>query len=403
MHKEQLTKFKLPETPGVYLFKRGRSILYIGKATNLRSRVRSYFANDLGQKRSELVAAMVERATTIEWKETDSVLEALILEANLIKQYKPFHNTDAKDDKSFNYVVITKEPFPRVLAVRGKVLELEFPAKIRAYTFGPFPHGLQLQEALKLIRKIFPYRDTCTPSTKSCFNAHIGLCPGVCSGAITTKEYRDIVRHIVLLFKGKKKELLKNLEKEMKVAIKAEEFEQAAVLRRQVFALGHIRDVSLIKDEYRRPEGIQGQRIEAYDMAHLQGEANVGVMTVVEGGMANKNEYRKFKIKSASPGDDVGALREVLSRRLLHNEWPMPRLIVVDGSVAQIRAAKSVLEEYHMSIPIVGVVKDEKHRPREVKGDRILVKEFEKEILLANAEAHRFAIGYHRKKLRTRS
>jgi excinuclease ABC subunit C len=233
---------------------------------------------------------------------------------------------------------------------------------------------------------------------KQCFNAHIGLCPGVCSGAITKAEYARIIRHIALLFQGKKKQLLKALEREMKAAAKAERFEEAARMRGQVFALTHIQDVSLIKEEYRKPKITLGiTRIEAYDMAHLRGQAFVGVMTVVEDGIAQKNDYRKFRIRTAGPGDDVGALREVLTRRLGHDEWPLPRLIAVDGAAAQINAAQKVLSEFGMTIPVVGVVKDEKHRPRDIRGDRELISGRERDILLANAEAHRFAIGYHRK------
>ncbi len=411
---------KMPDTPGVYYFLGPkREVLYIGKATSLRSRVRSYFSPDLGKTRGPLITAMVEKARFIDWQKTDSVLEALILEANLIHSLKPKHNTDLKDDKSWNYVVITREDFPRVLLVRGRGLANEpfangAPGRSAKsnhsqmahspylYTFGPFPHGMQLKEAMKLIRKIFPYRDTCIPNSgKACFNRHIGLCPGVCSGEISKQEYRRIVRHIVLLFQGKKKQLIKLLEREMKAAAKAENFEEAGRLRSQVFALNHIQDVSLIKDEYRSASALPGvtrsERIEAYDMAHLRGSANVGVMTVVEDGEVQKNEYRKFKIKSANPGDDIGALREVLTRRLAHVEWPWPTLIVVDGSVAQINAAEKVVKEYSMAIPVVGVVKDEKHRPRDIRGDRTLIKGRERDILLANAEAHRFAIGYHRK------
>jgi excinuclease ABC subunit C len=401
-------KKEMPDTPGVYYFLGPRKeVLYIGKATSLRSRVRSYFSPDLIETRGPLLVEMLELAKTVEWKEADSVLEALILEANLIRSHQPAYNTLLKDDKSFNYVVITKEDFPRVLVVRGKNLEDDFPERARKYTFGPFPHGLQLREAMKLVRKIFPYRDTCTPASelieagkkpKACFNAHLGLCPGVCSGGISQEEYGRIVRHIALLFQGKKKELIKTLEREMKAAARDERFEEAARMRGQVFALTHIQDVSLIKEEYRKPKLTLGvTRIEAYDMAHLQGSANVGVMTVVEDGAAQKNDYRKFRIREASPGDDIGALREVLARRLGHEEWPLPRLIAVDGSTAQMNAAQKVLDEFGMTIPIVGVVKDEKHRPRDIRGDRELIQGRERDILLANAEAHRFAINYHRK------
>jgi len=398
----QLEQFKkkakrIPDSPGVYFFLgKNKKVLYIGKATSLRDRIRSYFVKELSTLRSPLVASMVTQAVFVDWRETDSVLEALLLEASLVKTYKPKANTDLKDDKSFNYVVITDEEYPRVLVIREKNLN-EAPKSKKV--FGPFPHGAQLKDAMKLIRKIFPYRDTCKfGSSRRCFNSQIVLCPGVCSGAVTKQEYRRNIRHIVLLFEGKKKQLIKALNKEMLVAAAAEEFEQAKELQRQMYALQHIQDVSLIKDEYRSTT-LTTSRIEAYDIAHLRGSAAVGVMVVVEKGEANKNQYRKFKIKSAKAGDDTGALKEVLSRRLGHDEWPLPRLIVVDGSTAQINAAQSILAEYGMAIPVVGVVKDEKHRPRNILGDRELIKNKERDILLANAEAHRFAIGYHRKKL----
>jgi excinuclease ABC subunit C len=394
----------LPDAPGVYFFLgKRKDVLYIGKATSLRDRVRSYFASDLPQVRSPLIAKMVHEARTIDWRQTDSVLEALILEANLIKHYQPKGNTERKDDKSWNYVVITKEDFPRVLLVRGKNVATEFPPQRRLHCFGPYPHGLQLKEALKIIRKIFPYRDGCTPgSGRPCFNRQIGLCPGVCSGDISKNEYRKIIRRIALLFSGKKQTLLKNLARDTKRAIKEENFEEAQQLSRQSFALQHIHDISLIKDEYRFENSPHSVRIEAYDIGHMGGEATVGVMVVVEGGIAVKNEYRKFRIREASGGDDVGALREVLSRRLGHSEWPMPRLIVVDGGTAQMNAAKKTLEELGIKIPVVGVVKDEKHRPREIRGHKADSAGVERDILLANAEAHRFAITYHRKRLRGR-
>jgi len=231
----------------------------------------------------------------------------------------------------------------------------------------------------------------------------------VCSGEISKAEYAKIIRRIVLLFKGKKKELLTSLERDMRRAAKEEKFEEAAALRKQVFALGHIQDVSLIKDEYRNPSMFSGQkqRIEAYDVAHLGGSAAVGVFTVVEAGEPQKQEYRKFNIKEAGAGDDPGALREILSRRLGHSEWPLPRLIVVDGGAVQMNVAKAVLAELGMAIPVVGVVKDAKHRPREIRGLRQLATDpgqtLAKDILLANAEAHRFAIGFHRTKSRKHS
>lgn len=405
-------KKKLPDAPGVYFFLGPkRKILYIGKATNLRSRVRSYFASDLIDTRGVRIVKMVADAKTIEYKVADSVLEALILEANLIKAHKPHFNVDEKDDKSFNYVVVTKENFPRVLLVRGKELLATYPKGSCLKVFGPFPHGLQLKEAMRLVRRIFPYRDTCIPAEvqiaegkkpKPCFNRQIGLCSGVCSGDISKQEYRKLIKHIILFFEGKKKTLLKELEGEMKAYAKEERFEEAGLRRKQMFALTHIQDVSLIKEEMREPDAGRSFRVEAYDVAHFGGGAMVGVMVAVVDGVAQKAEYRKFKINSVSSSNDPKALREILSRRLGHDEWPMPKMIVVDGSTAQINTAEATLHEAGVRIPVVGVVKDEKHRPKAIKGDRELITRREKDILLANAEAHRYAIAYHRSKLRKR-
>ena len=430
----QKKKKQLPDAPGVYFFLGPkREVLYIGKATSLRDRVRSYFSPDLASARSPLVVQMVEKARSIDWRETDSVLEALILESSLIKTHKPHHNTLEKDDKSFNYVIITDETFPRVLVKRGKELGGLPPLPSRGEgggegcrsnpsepfkaTFGPFPHGVQLKEAMKIIRKIFPFRDKCNPPhpnplpgrgegaarARPCFNRQIGLCPGVCSGEVSAAEYGRTIRHIMLFLGGHKKKLLTTLESEMKKAARSERFEEAARLRGQMFALQHIQDVSLIKDDYRNFSARDASglmRIEAYDTAHWQGSAAVGVMVAVENGEAVPAEYRTFGIKAAGAGDDIGALREILSRRLAHDEWRLPRLIVADGGKAQLAAAQKTLEEAGFHIPVVAVVKDDRHKARGILGNPELIKIYEKEILLANAEAHRFSIAKHRNKRR---
>lgn len=409
MIRDDLQTYTIPDASGVYFFKKARKILYIGKAGSLRDRVRSYFSPDLIQGRGQRIVAMVAEATTIEWQETDSVLEALIVEANLIKKHQPPYNVDEKDNKSFNYLVITKEParpdelgrsggdFPRVLIVRGRELFLKWDEKDIKYLFGPFPHGGALKEALKIVRKIFPYRDSCMPQVgKPCFNRQIGLCPGVCSGEMAQEEYALRITHLKELFSGNFKGLKRSLARDMKAAVKEERFEDAETLRRQITALEHIRDVSLIKDEYRISSGGTARaRIEAYDVAHTSGVETVGVMTVVENGVAAKMEYRKFKIRSVG-NNDVAALSEMLSRRLHHDEWPLPRVVVVDGGTAQLRAAQKLLTSAGVAVPVVGVVKDEHHKPLRIIGDTRAVCEYERDILLANSEAHRFAIQWHR-------
>jgi excinuclease ABC subunit C len=399
MNLQEFKQIPLPDVSGVYIFRNSHGKeLYIGKATSLRDRVKSYFSADLVQTRGVNLVAMVQEAVKIDWLTTDSVLEALILEANLIKKHQPQYNSAEKGNTSFNYLVITKEEYPRVLVVRGRELFQDWKESAIKYLFGPFPHGASLKEAIKLVRKIFPYRDTCMPGIgRPCFNAQIGLCPGVCAG-LSVAEYKKTIRNIVELFSGKMPSLRKRLEKEMRIASKVQQFEQAEMLRRQVHALTHIRDVSLIKDEYRVSPG-GAVRIEAYDVAHTAGSETVGVMTVVAGGEALKAEYRKFKIRTVT-NNDVAALAETLERRLGHPEWTLPRVIVVDGSSAQLRRATKILDTVGVKIPIVGVVKDEFHRPQRLIGDTKAIAAFEKDILLANAEAHRYAIGWHRARQR---
>lgn len=395
MKTSDLTKFGLPDAPGVYFFlarrrggKRGKNILYIGKATSLKDRVKSYFTTDVLLSRNPLIAKMLEEAERIDFIETNSVLEALLLEASLIKKHQPIYNSKEKDDKSYNYVTITKEPFPKVLITRG------------LGTYGPFPHGHELREAMKIIRKIFPYSDSCTPCValakrgrpcKPCFNAQIGLCPGPCAGWLSKKDYRKIIRHLGLFFKAKKPQLIKSLEKEMNLFAKEQKFEDAEKVKRQIFALDHIQDIALIKKDIERATGSLF-RIEAYDIAHISGTNTVGVMTVVEGGELDKSQYRKFKIRQ-DKNDDIANLREVLKRRFNHPEWRWPNLVVVDGGKGQINVAKEVLGKVGLDIAVASVVKDERHRAREIIGDA----KHSREILLANSEAHRFAIGFHRK------
>ena len=344
---------------------------------------------------------MVSDAHSVYYEVTDSVLEAILLEASLIKKLQPKYNTDEKDDKSFNCIGITKEDFPRVLLIRsrdissGKLLTSNF--ELLTY-FGPFPHGTKLQEALKLVRKIFPFRDSkCAPQQgRPCFNRQIGLCPGTCTGEISKRDYSKTIRSLKLFFEGKKSRLLSIIEKEMRIAAKAERFELAGELKRQLYAIKHIQDVALLQTNNKKPT-TYNYRIEAYDLSHFGGKDVVGAMAVVEDGQARPSEYRLFKIRGANGANEVKGLEEVLSRRLRHSEWPYPHAIVVDGNEVQRRAAQKVLAALKLAISVVAVVKNEKHRPDRilgaVNGDDIQ----EKDILLANSEAHRFVLQFQKR------
>jgi excinuclease ABC subunit C len=332
-------------------------------------------------------------------------------------------------------VVITKEEFPRVLIIRGKDLKhnlgLAKDLKI-SKTFGPFPNGAQLKEALKLVKKLFPYFDTKAPieindlkaAKTHNLNFQINIYPDIYSGKVSREEYLQNIKNIELLFGGKKKTILKNLKKQMVVYVKKLEFEKATKIKKTIFALEHIRDVSLIKDvddeeiseiENQNSRGeisntglfIKNARIESYDIAHLAGTNTVGVMTVMEDGELKKSDYRKFIIKTAIKGDDYGALKEVLSRRLNHLEWPLPEILVVDGGKGQLNVAIKTLQnilpaETFSKIKIVSVVKDDRHKARDIMGAETFSKIFNKktrdQIFLLNQDTHRFAINFHRQK-----
>lgn len=407
MQKSDLPKFNLPDVPGVYLFRQGRTVLYVGKATSLRDRVRSYFDDDLIATRGPRIVDMVTKADRVSYEPTPTVLEALVRESALIREHRPHANVDGKDDKTFLYACITAESIPRVLAIRGKDLdfkkkEILSPARcaLRAI-YGPFPSGGQLREGLRLIRRIFPFFDTPKPVGDASrhqrarveFNRQIGQYPR----EVNRREYLHSIRNVSLFLSGKTRELRTRLSKDMVRAAAEERFEAAADIRRQLFALDHIQDVSLIKDEWRedmRTERVDA-RIEAYDTAHLSGTDAIGVMVVVVGSVPVKKEYRTFRIRGVQKNDDIASLKEVLFRRLAHSEWPFPNTIVVDGGKTQKKAAETVLRDAGMSIPVVAVVKDERHRPREILG-AVRAGLSSADAVLANAEAHRFSLSRHK-------
>jgi excinuclease UvrABC nuclease subunit len=349
---------------------------------------------------------MVFKSATVTYEQTRTVLEALILEAHLIRKYKPYYNTKEKDDKSFNSVVITKEDYPRIILVRQKDIDtraktvtlprLGLYATAYDAIFGPFPNGPSIREALKIIRHIFPFRDRASAQKdKEAFYRQIGLAPDV-SNSEAIKEYRKNISRIKTILQGKMQALIKALKKKMIAAAKKEAFEEAEVLKQKVFALEHIQDISLIKRDLERTNGETIFRLEAYDIAHLSGKQMVGVMTVIENSTSNKNEYRKFIVRGFDTANDAGALREILVRRLTHTEWPYPSAIVVDGNIIQTNVAREVLDELQLEIPVIAVTKDERHRPKSISGPQELVEAHKFAILLANSEAHRFALTFHK-------
>lgn len=411
MQREDLTKYDLPDVPGVYLFTQGRGkakkVLYVGKATSLRDRTRSYFDIDLIATRGPRIVDMVTSSDGLSFETTPTVLEALVRESALIREHRPKANVEGKDDKTFLYAVITDEEIPRVLAIRGG--EIDFKKKFVLSQnlklkdiHGPFPSGYQLREGLRLIRKIFPFFDTPKPVGDASkhirarveFNRQIGQYPR----DMDRLAYMRSIRNVSLFLSGRVKTLRKTLEADMKKSAKDERFEDALVSRKQLFALDHIQDVSLIREEWRNEREDSTRRIEAYDTAHISGTNAIGVMVVVEGGVPVKTAYRTFRIQgrgAKSLNDDIASLKEILNRRFGHPEWPYPKVIVTDGGKTHKKAAEDTLKELGLRIPVASVVKDEKHRPREIIGG-MRAGISDADAVLANSEAHRFSLSRHR-------
>ena len=403
MKSQDLKKLNLPDNPGVYFWKKGKEILYIGKATSLRDRVRSYFAKDLIQTRGPAILDMVMITDTIEYEKTDTVLEALMLEANLIKKHQPKYNVKEKDNKSFTYVVITDEPFPRVGTVRGRTLTVQkqldaLSVKIK-YTFGPFPSYSSLLGGMRILRKIFPFRDMkSTNPTHDRFYQQLQLSPDHTNSEVQ-KTYSETIKHIVQFFKGNKKGIINDLKKKMNQYAKDLRFEEAEMAKRQMWALEHINDISLIKRDFYEDQPLETFRIESYDIAHISGTSTVGVMIAIENGHADKTGYRKFKIHRVKEGsvNELASLKEVLERRFSHPEWPFPNLVAVDGGQTHFNHARKILDELgYKNILVASVVKDERHRPKGIIGPDAIIKKHKTAILLANSESHRFAIAYHK-------
>ena len=370
---------KLPLSSGVYLFldKKG-NVLYVGRAISLKKRVQSYFHKNIDRRISE----MVSKSSRLKHKETETVLESIILEANLIKKYWPKYNVKDKDNRSFTYIVIPKADYPKPIIVRQRELE-KFPTK--GYVFGPYQSATLVKNALRIIRRIFPYSTCKSFSGKPCFNYQVGLCPGLCVGEISKDDYAENIKNIISLLSGQKKRLLKKLEKENPQKAKA---------------LQHIQDVSLIVKE-----GIdlyfRINRIEGYDISHLSGKDTFGAMTVFINGQPDKSQYRLFKVKGAPANDDLRALEEVIVRRFKHLEWPFPDLILIDGGKPQIDYVFRIMRDININIPLVGISKlknDKLVFPVKTKKSlKDLAKEINDTLLKIRNEAHRFSLRSSRR------
>ena len=434
---------KASNTPGVYIFRRGKTAIYVGKAENLRKRLASYFRKNAGQK----VESLRQEATRLEWSELSSDIEALIKESELIKKYRPKYNVLMRDDKNYFYVGFSQDEFPRIFVTHQTGIKYlvsgikERKARNTKYKIqntnfiGPFTSGSALYSTLRILRRIFPYCTCKEFHKRPCLNAQIGRCLEFCcySPPIVNpfktrsyfkwqNEYRRNIRNITAVLCGKKKTLIHELRKEMREAAKKEEFEHAAELQKQIEGIENIfshrtfLDPALAKqrrghDWQKIERTIQAlfgtrrriRRVEGYDISNISGTAATGSMAVFVDGAPSKNNYRKFKIKTVTGISDVDMHREVLNRRFRHSDgWGTPDLLLIDGGKPQVSAALQALQMRKVKgILLAGLAKREEELFLPGRRDPIRL-----DFLPAHTshffqhvrdESHRFAKKYHHK------
>lgn len=393
----------IPLTSGVYLMKdHAGKVIYAGKAVSLRKRVRSYFthsSNILPKTR-----LLVGEVADIDCIETSSEAGALLLEASLIKKYKPKYNIELRDDKSYPYIEIAGEPFPKVSIQRPR-------AKRKGCRYyGPYVEARLIREALSIIRRIFPFC-TCEPlAHKECLDHHLGLCEAPCVGKISRRDYARNIRNVCLILDGKKDALYKGLKMDMESLARDRKFEQAARVRDQIRAIGALyagtRDINYYKEveQLQRALGLprRPERIETFDISNIMGSQAVGSMVSFLNGKPDKSNYRRFRIKETEGIDDFRMIAEVVRRRyrrLKEEGLSYPDLIVIDGGKGQLSAARGELDALGAAIPVAALAKREEEvfLPKRRNPIRLPRHSLALQLLQRmRDEAHRFAVMYHR-------
>jgi excinuclease ABC subunit C len=414
IQKEKMNE--IPKVSGVYSFWAKRDLLYIGKAGNLRERVKTHFMQP--NYRDNL---FIEHVSKIGYMETESEIEALLLESQLIKEHMPKYNVMWKDGKNYFYILITKEDFSRVLITHQQ-------SQSGIYV-GPFVDGKAIKRTLRSLRKIFPYY-TKKHENKLCQYCHLGLCPGPPpAGGPNKQEYKKNIKNLASVLQGKRTSVLKKLQKEMKEASKAQQYEKAGKLRDQVedleIVFSHAKilrpeeekapiDWSPIQKYLQKVFGTKHSisRVEAYDISNTQGQESTSSMPVFVDGKPAKEHYRKFKIHPPAGGpekpNDFAMLEETITRRLRHKEWGYPDLMIIDGGKGQLSSVLKALKNFQFSNPnfqndikVAAIAKKNNELFLPGKSDPLLLRDMPQPvsnvILHIRDEAHRFAITYHRK------
>lgn len=406
----------LPSAPGVYFHKNQQGeVIYVGKAAVLKNRVRQYFQNT---EKDPKTAALVAEIADTDWIVVETEMDALFLESEMIKRYMPQWNILLRDDKTVSYVRINmKDEIPYVSTTRN-------PLDDGATYIGPFYAKNTILKALRILRKIFPFYEK-TYDGKKTLNTDLSLTPGIEIGKITPKEYKKNLHNLIRYLNGDRKKLILDLEKQMKTAAALHDFEEAAKLRDEYFGLKGLKRKIIFSDkefldlssdkallELKQLLNLQDppRRIEGYDISHISGTNTVASMVVFQNGASDRTAYRKFKIRS-SKNDDTASMYEVIFRRLKHQEWPFPDLIILDGASPQLSAVLGLLSA--ANIPVVGRNKSGDHTRNADVNLIIPIKQpdgqylfqskvysndshLAKLIIRIDEESHRFAITYHR-------
>ena len=406
----------LPSAPGVYFHKNQQGeVIYVGKAAVLKNRVRQYFQNT---EKDPKTAALVAEIADTDWIVVETEMDALFLESEMIKRYMPQWNILLRDDKTVSYVRINmKDEIPYVSTTRN-------PLDDGATYIGPFYAKNTILKALRILRKIFPFYEKPYDGKKT-LNTDLSLTPGIEIGKITPKEYKKNLHNLIRYLNGDRKKLILDLEKQMKTAAALHDFEEAAKLRDEYFGLKGLKRKIIFSDkefldlssdkallELKQLLNLQDppRRIEGYDISHISGTNTVASMVVFQNGVSDRTAYRKFKIRS-SKNDDTASMYEVIFRRLKHQEWPFPDLIILDGASPQLSAVLGLLSA--ANIPVVGRNKSGDHTRNADVNLIIPIKQpdgqylfqskvysndshLAKLITRIDEESHRFAITYHR-------
>lgn len=404
---------ELPAEPGVYFHKnRAGEVIYVGKAAILKNRVRQYFQSP--ERKDAKTRALVAEIDYTDWIVVDTEMDALFLESEMIKRYMPKWNILLRDDKTVSYVRIDmKSEVPYVSMTRN-------PDDDRAEYLGPYYGKVAIQRALRILRKIFPYYDKPYTGRKT-LNTDLGLTPGIEIGRMTPKEYKANLRQMISYLKGNRKKLIREIEKQMYDAAAKGDYEKAAALRNQFFGLKGINTKIVFSDKefldissdqaLHDLQDILGLkktpgRIEGFDISHQSGTNVTGSMVCFINGAADRTKYRRFKLRKQQNNDPASML-EVITRRLHHlNDWGVPDLIVLDGSVGQLDAVRKIVAE--AGIAIIGRDKSGDHaRNAHVRiviprgDDDYEMVELSKDSHIAKLiariddESHRFAVQYH--------